>query len=84
MKLCAYCGQPFDFHDERYRYCSDECALEAHRARCRENFRRRYAQKREQELERYRRYYETHAEQKKESSRRQYNAKKRGQNNETM
>lgn len=55
MRICANCHEPFRLSDGRYKYCSDECYKEAHRRQCRENFRRRYALKREQELERYRR-----------------------------
>ena len=55
MKKCANCGKPIRLSDRQYKYCSDECYVEAHRRQCRENFRRRYVVKREQELERYRR-----------------------------
>lgn len=56
-KICAYCGNWFNLDGKRYKYCCDECALLAHRERCRENFRRRYAEKHEQELERNRNAY---------------------------
>ena len=55
MKKCANCGRAFTPLDGRYKYCSDECYVEAHRRQCRENFRRRYwVTHREQELARYR------------------------------
>ena len=59
MKKCANCGNPIRLSDRRYKYCSDECYVEARRRQCRENFRRRYANAKThaQELERYRRYY---------------------------
>ncbi|MBQ6298684.1 MAG: hypothetical protein IJK81_13550 [Selenomonadaceae bacterium] len=57
MKRCANCGAPFRLSDGRYKYCSDECYKEAHRRQCRENFRRRYWARHEEELARNRQYY---------------------------
>ena len=58
MKLCANCGKPIRLSDGRYKYCSDECYVEAHRRKCRENFRRRYwVTHHEQEVARYRNRY---------------------------
>ena len=57
MRTCTICGAPMPVLDGRYKYCSDECAVEAHRRQCRENYRRRYWANREDELERNRQYY---------------------------
>ena len=70
LKMCAHCGKPIQ--NGRFKYCSEQCNVEAHRIKCRENFRKRYVLKHEQELERYKVYYETHKEQKNEASRRRY------------
>lgn len=56
-RKCHWCGATYYLHDGRFKYCSDKCYEEAHRARCRENFRRRYNLIRDTELERYRKYY---------------------------
>ena len=57
MRVCANCGATLRGLDGRYKYCSDECAVEGHRRICRENFRRRYwLTHREQELARNRRH----------------------------
>ena len=82
MKICAYCGKSFNLKGGRYKYCSDECAVEAHRAQCRENFKRRYILKHEQELERYRKYHAAHLEQKRAATRRYYAKKKAAAENE--
>ena len=74
LKMCKHCGNPIQ--NGRYKYCSEECYIEAHRIKCRENFRKRYVCKHEQELERYKTYYETHTEQKNEADRRRYRARK--------
>ena len=57
LKKCAFCGEPI-YGSKRWKYCSDECYEEAHRIRCRENFRRRYADpvKHVKELARYKKY----------------------------
>lgn len=57
MRTCANCGAAFTPLDGRYKYCSDECYVEAHRRKCRENFRRRYLLYHEEELARRREYY---------------------------
>ena len=57
IRKCKNCGAPFRLSDGRYKYCSDECSIEAHRRQCRENYRRRYVIRREDELTRNRRYY---------------------------
>lgn len=57
MRTCAICGAPMSGLDGRYKYCSDECAVEAHRRQCRVNFRRYYRENRTKELERNRQYY---------------------------
>ena len=53
---CAWCGAPF-FGDRRHKYCSEECADEAHREQARLRFRERYVEKHEQELARNVDYY---------------------------
>ena len=70
LKMCAHCGKPIQ--NGRFKYCSEQCNVEAHRIKCRENFRKRYVLKHEQELERCKVYYETHTEQKKAAVRRRY------------
>ena len=57
MRICANCGKAFTPLDGRYKYCSDECYVEAHRRKCRENYRRRYLIYHEEELARRREYY---------------------------
>ena len=57
MRTCAICGASMSGLDGRYKYCSDECAVEAHRRQCRVNFRRYYRENRTKELERNRQYY---------------------------
>lgn len=42
MRTCANCGEPLRGLDGRYKYCSEECYIEAHRRQCRENYHRRY------------------------------------------
>ena len=55
-RVCAVCGAKLTGLDGRYKYCSDECAVEGHRRICRENFRRRYwSTHHERELARRRR-----------------------------
>ena len=62
-KVCAFCGKTFCLSGgKRYKYCSDECYLQAHRKQCRENFRRRYAEQKERELQRNKDYYARHPE----------------------
>ena len=56
MLNCKWCGNPIVGNNNRYVYCSEECAAEAHRVQCRENFRRRYIIRHEEELERNRAY----------------------------
>lgn len=64
-RVCAWCGAPF-FADKRHKYCSEECADEAHREQARVRFRRRYAENHERELARCRDYYARNTEKKKE------------------
>ena len=59
---CQWCHEPIVTHDLRIKYCCKQCSEDAHRAKCRENFRKRYAEKREQELERNKDYYRRHPE----------------------
>lgn len=68
---CAWCGAPF-FADKRHKYCSEECATEAHHEQARVRFRRRYAEKHERELERTRDYYRRNTEAKKAKSHEYY------------
>ena len=65
-KACAWCGAPFYARTKLYKYCSEECATEAHREQARKNFRQRYAnpEKHAAELERSKAYYRGHKEQK--------------------
>lgn len=65
---CAICGNPILSPNAHKRYCSDECAKAANRERARIQFRKRYAEKREEELARNRLYYSQHKEQKKASA----------------
>ena len=39
---CARCGNPILSPNRIKKYCSEECALEAHRAQCRERAKRHY------------------------------------------
>lgn len=39
---CAQCGKAILSPNRLNKYCSDECALEAHRAQCRERAKRHY------------------------------------------
>ena len=49
--------QRTETNSKRRKYCSEECAVEAHRRLCRENYHRYYWANRTEELERNRRYY---------------------------
>lgn len=60
---CRWCGTTFQTDNPLYVYCSHECYTAAHREQCRINYRRRYAQKHEQECERRQQYYAEHAKQ---------------------
>lgn len=68
MKICKWCHEPFQLADGRYKYCSDECAEESHRAQCRERAKRHYHANLEQERERCRRYHWENREKKNTAS----------------
>ena len=70
-RVCAWCGAPF-FADKRHKYCSEECADEAYHEQARVRFRKRYAEKHEQELARCRDYHHRNAEVKNAKSRAYY------------
>ena len=55
--ICAWCGATF-IGDKRHKYCSEEHAKEAYRAKARERFRVRY--------------YVTHCEEEKARQRKRY------------
>lgn len=61
---CAWCGATF-IGDKRHKYCSEECAHEAHLEQARANFKRRYETHREQECARQRKFYREHPEKSK-------------------
>ena len=44
---CAYCGKPFTKHHNRQKYCSEECAYQAHREKHRIRNMRYYYRHRE-------------------------------------
>lgn len=75
---CGWCHETFTTDDGRLKYCCPECAEEAHRKKCRENFRVRYhVTHREEELERKRKRYRDNPE--KEQARiAEYNKKNPG------
>ena len=79
--VCAWCGAPF-FADKRHKYCSEECADEAHREQARVRFRRRYAENHEQELARCRDYYARNAEKLKARTFERYHRHKEAASNE--
>lgn len=56
LKTCAWCGASF-YGDGRHKYCSEQCCEDAHREKCKLNFRRRYAERHEEELACNRTYY---------------------------
>lgn len=80
-RVCAWCGAPF-FADKRHKYCSEECADEAHREQARVRFRRRYAENHEQELVRCRDYYARNAEKLKARTFERYHRHKEAASNE--
>ena len=73
---CAHCGKPILSPDGRKRYCSDECALEAHRTRCRERKRRLRQVDPEHVYELNHRWYMANREAKKAASLARYHANK--------
>lgn len=46
-KKCAYCGKPYKKHHNRQKYCSEECAYQAHREKHRIRNMRYYYRHRE-------------------------------------
>lgn len=62
MKICQRCHEPYN--NGGYKYCSEDCAKEAHHAQCRERAKRRYYEQHEDELARSKRYYEANREKK--------------------
>lgn len=59
IKVCTWCGASF-FGDRRHKYCSEQCAKDAHREQCKLRFRQRFAERHEEELARNRAYYAAH------------------------
>lgn len=56
LKTCKWCGAAF-YGDGRHKYCSEQCAKEANRENNKLRFKRRYAEKHDEELARNRKYY---------------------------
>lgn len=78
---CAWCGNPILSPNRCRKYCTDECAKLATRAKNRERAKRRYHANIEAERARSRQYYAAHAEQEKanftewrKANRERYNA----------
>lgn len=66
MKICQWCHEPYN--NNGYKYCSEDCAKEAHRAQCRKRAKQHYDTHHEEELARCSRYYEANCEKKKASA----------------